>query len=102
MQKYRVEVDDEGTIRWYKYDTSELHRVDGPAVEYVDGYKSYYLNGLLNRTDGPAIERADGTKLYYLNGQGLTKEEWEQRVKPPTCDGKIVEIEGKKYKLVEV
>jgi len=24
---------------------SKCHRVDGPAVEYTDGYKAWYLNG---------------------------------------------------------
>jgi hypothetical protein len=34
-----------GTKRWYL--NGELHRVDGPACEYSDGYKSWYLNNQL-------------------------------------------------------
>ena len=56
-----------GTNYWYL--NGELHRTDGPAVEYPDGTKKWYLNGRLHRTDGPAVEWADGTKEWYLNGE---------------------------------
>ena len=46
-----------------------LHREGGPAYEYADGDKSWYLNGLRHREDGPAIEDANGTKEWYLNGK---------------------------------
>jgi hypothetical protein len=42
-----------------------LHRVDGPAVEYEDGYKEWCLNGDTHRDDGPAIERANGDKEWW-------------------------------------
>ena len=45
------------------------HREDGPAIEYVDGYKEWWLNGKLHREDGPAIEYADGNKQWQLNGK---------------------------------
>ena len=45
------------------------HREDGPAIEYVDGYKAWYINGKLHRKDGPAIERASGDKDWYCNGE---------------------------------
>jgi len=33
----------------------------------------------------------------------LTEEQWRAKVQPqPSCDGKVVEIDGKKYKLTEV
>lgn len=31
------------TKKWYK--NGKLHRDDGPAVEYSDGYKEWFLNG---------------------------------------------------------
>ena len=37
-----------------------LHREDGPAIEYANGNKHWYLNGKLHREDGPAIENANG------------------------------------------
>ena len=56
-----------GTKEWWV--DGKLHRLDGPAVEYVDGYKSWYLDGNLHREDGPAVEHANGTKHWYLNGK---------------------------------
>ena len=70
-------------------------------VEYANGTKFWYLNGQLHREDGPAIECANGTKLWHLNGQNLSEAEFNQRTSKPVsdCSGKIVEIDGKKYKL---
>ena len=34
----------QSAIKWYLND--KLHRVDGPAVEYADGVKKWYLNGV--------------------------------------------------------
>ena len=65
--KYRIEVDGFGT-RWYYNAAGQLHRTDGPAVEYSNGGKSWYQNGLRHRTDGPAVEYADGSKDWYQNG----------------------------------
>jgi hypothetical protein len=43
MQEYNVKVYDNGDRGWrYK---GELHRLDGPAVEGVDGYKAWYIEG---------------------------------------------------------
>jgi len=53
----------------YYNNAGQLHREDGPAVERVDGYKAWYLNGEYHRTDGPAIEMANGDKEWYLNGK---------------------------------
>ena len=90
-----------GDKTWYL--NGKLHREDGPAIEYSDGSKSWYLNGKRHREDGPAIEYADGDKFWYLNGKYLTEDEWRAKLQPqPSCDGKVVEIDGKKYKLTEV
>ena len=78
--RYRVEVDARGT-RWYFNSAGQLHRDDGPAIEYPDGSKSWCQNGQLHRTDGPAIECADGTKRWYINGVRLTEADFNQAVK---------------------
>jgi len=44
------------------------HRTDGPATEFSDGYKAWYVNGVLHRVDGPAIEHVRGDKTWYING----------------------------------
>jgi len=54
----------------------KLHRTDGPACEYANGNKYWYLNGKCHRTDGPACEWANGDKFWYLNGNKLTEEMW--------------------------
>jgi antitoxin component YwqK of YwqJK toxin-antitoxin module len=56
-----------GTKSWYRNDRP--HREGSPAVEYADGTKSWYRNGELHREDGPAHEWANGTKSWYRNGE---------------------------------
>ena len=78
--RYRVEVDMRGT-RWYYNAANQLHRENGPAIEYADGAKRWYQNSRRHRTDGPAVQRADGGKFWYINGVRLTEGEFNQRVK---------------------
>ena len=47
----------------------QLHRTDGPAVEYADGSREWWVSGQRHRTDGPAIEWANGTRFWHVNGQ---------------------------------
>ena len=51
------------------------HRTDGPAAEYADGTKAWWLNDELHRTDGPAVEFANGTKRWYLNNELVEMED---------------------------
>jgi len=44
------------------------HRHDGPAVEWFDGTKAWWVDGKRHRLDGPAIEYADGDKFWYVDG----------------------------------
>ena len=44
MLEYTVKVSQYST-NWYL--NGQLHREDGPAVEYTDGHKSWWLNGFL-------------------------------------------------------
>ena len=39
------------------------------------GTKYWYLNGKRHRIDGPAIEYVDGTKYWYLNGESVNEED---------------------------
>lgn len=54
-------------------DRGQFHCDDGPAIEYGDGYKSYWIDGLRHRIDGPAIEWPDGSVEYYLNGKPVNE-----------------------------
>ena len=62
-----------GDKAWYL--NGEIHREDGPAVEYANGDEWWYLNGKRHREDGPATEYPDGRKYWYLNGEEVTEEE---------------------------
>jgi antitoxin component YwqK of YwqJK toxin-antitoxin module len=95
MKTYKVTVDEKGTTRWYI--NGELHREDGPSVEWTDGTKFWFLNGKFHREDGPAVEHANGAKAWYLNGKYLTEEEFNNKNKP--CIGKKVIIDGTEYTL---
>ena len=64
--KYHIEVDDDGSRRYYNTN-GELHRTDGPAVEYADGGKGWCQTGQLHRIDGPAITRVNGHKEWWQN-----------------------------------
>ena len=52
-------------------------------------------------SDGPAVEYVDGTKYWYLNEEEYTEKEFNAKMNP-TCNGKVVEIDGVKYKLTKV
>ena len=45
MIQYTVKVYPSGTKEWFN-EKGQLHRLDGPAVEWADGIKSWYLNGV--------------------------------------------------------
>jgi hypothetical protein len=100
MIEYTVKVHTNGSKSWYL--DGKLHREDGPAIEYYNGYKFWYLNDKLHREDGPALEYYNGDKSWYLDGKKLTEQEHKAATSKPICEGKIVEIDGKKYKLMGV
>ena len=87
-----------GSSIWFL--DGKVHREDGPAVEHPDGSKEWFLNGDWHREDGPAIEYASGNKRWYL--EGVLLDEDQHRTQTESCTGKVVEIDGKKYKLTEI
>jgi hypothetical protein len=86
MNCYKIEIstDDLGkkTYRYRNFATDRLHCLDGHALQYPGG-----------------------EEYYYIDGEIVSKQTWLQKIaelnqpKKYTCDGKIVEIEGKKYQL---
>lgn len=77
-------------VAWYRH--SKLHRLDGPAVEYINGRtdwhqdgrrhrvgepaiiytsgrREWWQNGRRHRLGGPAVEYMDGTKEWWQNGR---------------------------------
>ena len=106
MKEQFIHIDEYGTKRYYKdREMTICHREDGPAVEYVNGGKWWYVNGKhhredgpameftngdkwwavngkLHREDGPAIECANGHKEWWINDKRLTEEEFHKRMSP--------------------
>ena len=94
MLEYTVKVFDDRT-EWFL--NGELHRENGPAVEYADGTTHWYKNGKLHREDGPAMELSNGDKYWYLEGKEFTETEFRQRNRPGI--GKKVTVDGIDYEL---
>ena len=100
--KYHIEVDEDGSRRYYNTN-DELHRTDGPAVEYADGGKGWCQNGQLHRIDGPAIEWRDGDKHWYINGVKMTESEFLAATQP-AVEMTVTDIEkliGKRVKIIK-
>jgi len=71
---------------------------------YPRGSKHWYLNGKQHREDGPAVEYSDGDKSWWLDDKCYTESEHKAEMarRNNTCDGKTVVIDGKEYRLNEV
>jgi hypothetical protein len=85
----------DGSKAWYI--NGNRHREDGPAVEYANGDKKWYLNDKRHREDGPAMESVDGYKAWFINGEHYSEKEFNAKM--TTCNGKEVVIDGKTYIL---
>ncbi len=75
-----------GDKLWYN-ELGKLHRIDGPAIEYANGNKDWFIDGQRHRTDGPAIEYIDGTEDWYLYDERYLE----------VKENKIVHIFGKNF-----
>src|SRR4051812_7124115 len=63
----------DGSTDW-RNEKGEYHRVDGPALEFSDGNKYWFINDCRHRSDGPAVEQ-NGTKMWFLYGNHIPHEE---------------------------
>jgi hypothetical protein len=61
-----------GTFYYADDSYSLFHREDGPAVEYPNGYKVWYINGRRHRLNGPALISKSGRKEWYIKGQQIS------------------------------
>ena len=101
---YKVVVDKYGNKFWYNQQGQQHREGDKPAVERADGTNVWFVNGQCHREGGlPAIEYENGSKAWYVNGHHVTEDQAKAMTnKPASCAGKIIEIDGKKFKLMEV
>ena len=101
-KEYTVRVYDIGTKHWLL--NGNLHREDGPAIEYASGTKLWYLNGKCHREDGPAIEYSGGGRpRWILNGIEYTEAEFKAKM-APAKEMTVAEIEallGYRLKIVK-
>ena len=72
MKNYNKKiVDKHGTVGYYN-SKGQIHRLDGPAVEWTNGDKAWFINGKQHRENGPAIEYAD-TIVWCLFGKKYSR-----------------------------
>ncbi len=64
----------------YYNEKDQLHRLDGPAIEWNDGSKEWWINNERHREDGPAVEYTGGYKEWFLNYEEYSEQEWQQEV----------------------
>lgn len=53
----------------WRLSNGDIHRENGPAVEYTDGSKAWWTNGKRHRAGGPAIDFSNGHKEWWSNGK---------------------------------
>jgi hypothetical protein len=63
------------------YINGKRHREDGPAIEYLNGYKCWYINGKRHRENGPAVEWSNGDKSWYINGISYNEQEYKDKMR---------------------
>jgi hypothetical protein len=70
QQEQFIHIDKNGNKVYFKDKEMKLrHRQDGPAIECLDGHKSWYANGKRHRLDGPSTEWPDGGKEWWVDGK---------------------------------
>ena len=70
---------------------------------YDNGNQFWYLNGNLHREDGPAVEYANGDKQWFLEYIEYTEEEFNAKMHPTKelTVAEISELLGYEVKVVE-
>lgn len=61
-----MRTEEDGTKIWTN-EKREYHREDGPAIEYTNGDKEWFINNKHHRIEGPAYEEINGYKAWYIN-----------------------------------
>lgn len=84
MIEYKVRVYESRT-EW-RNQNDELHRLSGPAVEWMSGDKLWYVDGKLHRLDGPAVEWdsvewEERNKEWWIEGKQYSEEEFNEKSK---------------------
>jgi len=78
--KSELTIDKYGTKQWI-LPNGRLHREDGPALESLDGAKSWHKNGYYHRENGPAVEYTDGSKAWCLEGVKYSEKDYKIKMR---------------------
>jgi hypothetical protein len=70
MSKSKMKINEWGTKVW-RNRKGILHRTNGPAAEYADGSKEWWVKGRIHRIDGPAVEWSNNHKEWWVEGKCL-------------------------------
>ena len=99
MKEYKVTVYDDCTV--WKNLNGELHRENGPAIEYINGDKYYYKNNKPHRLGGPAVEYSNGAKQYFIEGKKYSEEQFLTTIEKMkrSLVGTTIELDGVEYIL---
>ena len=68
-----MKVDISGDI--FYLEDGDLHRLDGPAIEFKSGIQWWMQEGKLHRENGPAITGKHEIIEYWLNGEAAAEDE---------------------------
>jgi hypothetical protein len=63
-----------------KKSTGTIESCDG-SFNYATNGIFHHKNGLRHREDGPACEYANGNKFWYLNDISYSKDKWKTKVR---------------------
>jgi len=79
MKPVYIKIDEDGNKFYFSDKAMQvLHRVDGPAIEYADGTKEWWVNGEVS---------ADGLMVWYImdisNLSKITKQETQKTQETP-------------------
>ena len=59
---------------------------DGCKIRYcLNGDKFWYQNDQLHRLDGPACEYSDGYKVWYIKGKHYTEQQFNTHLRGAPC-----------------
>lgn len=67
-------------VAYWQDSDGRFHRRNGPAVQWDDGEKVWYIHGQFHRENGPAIEQSDGRTEYYLFGIKIPKKKYTKKL----------------------
>jgi hypothetical protein len=95
MQEQYIHIDKYGNKRYYKDKAMTIHhRLDGPAIEYTDGHKEWWVDGKRHRLDGPASVWSNGAKFWYVDDECLSEKQF-LALSAPTLELTLEDIAAK-------